>query len=467
MSKKEENSITIDQLQELILDRALRVFSILAALATVVLAVRYYLFDEGTTFWTVLIVDLIFVLVIRFRKHIPYKPIANTLLFIILLVLAAGLWKLGLLAAAIFYMSLIPIFAYLTGNYKRALFAIGLASLIYALFGIAHIQGYLKVDFDVEAYTRNPISWTLNLTIVSFTGVAILDIVHHYRKNLVNSYQKLQSRKNDLQEEVSTKTKDLNQLNHELQHANETLRAKLDELKNAQDQLIEKEKLASLGMLTAGIAHEIKNPLNYISSSQQLLFAKLEEEGKLDEELKELLGFIATGSEKMNGIIKGLNHFNRNQDTFDEDCKIDEIIDSCLQMLSHLIKGRIEVNTRYPKDLPSIRGNVGKLHQVFTNLISNSAQAIDKQGQIDISVQEKNNKLIIAIKDSGSGISKENLQRIFEPFFTTKAAGVGTGLGLSITRSIIEEHQGEMEFESTLGEGTTVSLSLPFSAERH
>lgn len=463
LSEEFKNNHSIDHLQELILDRALRVFSILALLATLILGFRYWLFGEAATFWVVLVVDLIFIAIIRFSKHIHYKPIANLLVFIILLVLAAGLWRLGLLAAAIFYMSLIPIFAYLTGNYKRAIISIFLAALIYATFGLMHINGWLNVNIDVESYIRNPVSWILNLGIVGLTSVAILDIVHHYRKNLVQSYQEMANHNSDLKATVEQKTADLRHLNTNLESANQELKQKLVELKSAQNQLIEKEKLASLGLLTAGIAHEIKNPLNYISSAQLLLKSKLEEENALDEELKELLEFIATGSEQMNRIIKGLNQFSRNQDTFDENCQIDEIITSCLQMINHLLKNRIEVRTNYPAEIPIIRGNVGKLHQVFMNLLSNSAQAIEKEGAITISIDVQEKQLGISISDTGGGISEENLERILEPFFTTKEPGLGTGLGLSISRSIIEEHQGDFKFESVLGEGTTVFVDLPYT----
>lgn len=135
-------------------------------------------------------------------------------------------------------------------------------------------------------------------------------------------------------------------------------------------------------------------------------------------------------------------------------------MESCLEIVNHLIKGRIKVH----KDLQnvSIKGNVGKLHQVFTNLLTNAAQAIKGEGEFHLSIKKEANNVFVRIQDSGSGISPENLKKIQEPFFTNKPPGEGTGLGLSITKRIVEEHQGQLHFESEPGQGTTVQIRFPY-----
>lgn len=453
----------IEALQARILQRALDVFFVLALLATAVLGVRTYLFHEWTTLIVVLTVAIMLFFMRRYREKIPSGYISTTLVSTIFIVLAAGLFRLGLLAAAIYYITLVPIFTYLTTTYRRAIYTLGLCLFMYGGFAFLYVQGILKADYNLDEYVTNPISWLLNMTIVALTSLAILDIVNYFRNGLLQSYSELEKHRDHLEESVAEKTANLHHVNEELQSSNRELQTKLKELKEAQNQLLAKEKLASLGMLTAGIAHEIKNPLNYISSSHKLLESRLKEEGQMDAEVEQLLSFIETGSSKMNGIIKGLNHFSREQENYDEACNIPEILESCLNMLSHLTSGRIEISEDFQSELPSIFGNVGKLHQVFTNLITNAAQAIEGAGTIHLEVSASADAICTKISDSGSGISSENLKKIQDPFFTTKAPGIGTGLGLSITRRIIEEHQGKILFQSEIGKGTTVEVYLPYA----
>lgn len=130
-------------------------------------------------------------------------------------------------------------------------------------------------------------------------------------------------------------------------------------------------------------------------------------------------------------------------------------------MLNNQLKNRIEVYKDFTSEVVTIPGNVGKLHQVFINILNNSSQAIDKKGSISITTHKQEKSIIIEISDTGKGISKENLPKISDPFFTTKDPGEGTGLGLSITYTIIQEHKGKIEFRSAKNNGTTVLITLP------
>jgi len=451
----------LERLQSIILHRAIILFFSLALVATLVLAYRSYMFGEWITLSVTSAATIGLLILYVFRNRIKNSLISGIFVGIIFTVLGTGLFKLGILAAATYYISLIPIFTFLTSTYRKAILALAFCLLMYAGFGYLYYTGSLISGIDANLYMASPLSWLLNLFILGFVGMAILDIVNVYSKNLEHSHQKIAEHRDHLKEKVEEKTEDLFHLNKELKNSNQELLKRLKELRKAQIQLLEKEKMASLGMLTAGIAHELKTPLNYISSSKTLLNAKLEEDQTLDEESKQLLDFINTGTERMNSIIKGLNHFSRDQDHYDEECDIPEIIDSCLEIINHLVKGRLDVKRNYQPI--KIEGNVGKLHQVFTNLLNNAAQAIKGEGELIISTKLADQKCHVEISDTGSGISPENLKRIQDPFFTTKAPGVGTGLGLSITKRIVEEHQGQMDFSSELGKGTTVSLHFPVS----
>jgi signal transduction histidine kinase len=266
-------------------------------------------------------------------------------------------------------------------------------------------------------------------------------------------------------EELQATNEELQITNEELNDQKEELNVTLTRLKETQTQLIQTEKMASLGILTAGVAHEINNPLNFIMGGYHGLCDYFEERGEINnQEVQMMLHNIITGINRTSAIINGLNQFSRHNDKKDEDCDIPRIIENCLLMLQYQFKGRITVKNLIAHETIKIKGNVGKLHQVFLNILSNAAGAIEKEGEITIAAQKENNSLKIIISDTGIGISEENLKRVLDPFFTTKDPGKGTGLGLSVTYSILKDHNGDISISSIEGLGTTVTISLPVSA---
>ncbi|HEV8512418.1 MAG TPA: PAS domain-containing protein, partial [Cyclobacteriaceae bacterium] len=286
----------------------------------------------------------------------------------------------------------------------------------------------------------------------------------------------LEQHQNHLEKLVSEKTDEIATANEELISTNDILFEKnkiiqeqnlelneaLQHLRETQTQLIQTEKLASLGVLTAGVAHEINNPLNYIMGAYEGLSVILKENQQInDPDIQKLLSSLKSGVDRVSKIVKGLNQFSRNTEQLDEQCDIPAIIENCLTILKKEYKDRIEVNTQFPSDSVIISGNVGKLHQVFTNVIGNAIQAIEKNGTIQIIVSKNKAGVLIELVDNGCGISKENLNKILEPFFTTKDPGKGTGLGLSISYAIIKEHNGTLKFDSKVNEGTSVKINLP------
>ncbi len=285
------------------------------------------------------------------------------------------------------------------------------------------------------------------LAIVSIIGLIL--VIYKWRVS------ELQQQKRNLEDEVNKRT-------HELQQSNEELETIVSELQETQTQLIQSEKMASIGILTSGIAHEINNPLNFILAGKTLLEDFFNE--KLPEYSKDitpLLEMLDEGVSRASGIVKSLNHFNRTSSVYDEKCDLPTIVENCLMILNTQIDSDIQISKTYTPQNYTLLGNDGELHQVILNILTNAIQAIQKQGTININTHIEGNRIIITISDSGQGISEENLKKITDPFFTTKAPGKGTGLGMSIAYKIIKKHNGSIEYISKLGQGTQVVLTFP------
>lgn len=280
------------------------------------------------------------------------------------------------------------------------------------------------------------------------------------------------------------------------QKSKEELANALNSLKSAQSQLVHSEKMASLGQLTAGIAHEINNPINFISSGMVSLkmsieamreiseeytrlddgddpkdviesVKELKEEHEYDEivdELDDLINDINYGVQRTIEIVKGLRVFSRLDEEEAKNANINENIDATLTLLRNKTKGKIEITKHYDESMKDIECYPGQLNQVFMNILNNAVQAMPedrKDAEITIYTEEATDGVMIRIKDNGVGIPDEIKDRIWEPFFTTKEVGVGTGLGMSITYGIIEKHGGKIELSSEVGKGTEFVITLP------
>lgn len=260
--------------------------------------------------------------------------------------------------------------------------------------------------------------------------------------------------RNNLEQLVKQRTK-------ELEIANEELKATLEQLNKTQFQLIQSEKMASLGILTAGFAHEINNPLNFIMGGYSAL-QEMVDSGNIDnQDAKLLLTGIKEGVTRAAEIVKLLNQISANNNIFSKSCDIHRILDNCVTILHYITGDKIEVLKKYSSEISCIEGNTGQLHQAFLNILLNAIQAIDNKGSITITTQRTDDRVKIDISDTGCGISSENLSKIVDPFFTTKSPGKGTGLGLTICYSIVTEHRGTIEFMSEENKGTTVSITFP------
>ena len=344
-------------------------------------------------------------------------------------------------------------------------------------------------------------------------------IIEESNKLLEQQSETIAKQKEELEirnKELEVDEASLKEKNSELNAQNEELNVLLEELKATQAQLVESEKMATLGVLSAGLAHEINNPVNFISSGVEGLrlvmnelwekisggkeFAaagkgKQEETGIVEESIpgayreifndyRQIMLNIEEGLERTVHVIKSLLSFTRAEHNVRKPVDIHESLDSTLVLLRNQYINRIEITRKYA-NLPKVQCYPGKLNQIVMNLLSNAVQAIDREGRITITTstgnlpskqEEKqgkgepgstvNNAVVISIEDTGSGIDESIRQRIFDPFFTTKEPGKGTGLGLSITQSLVKEHGGIIRFSSQPGNGACFEVLLPLHPEQ-
>ncbi|PTL82110.1 sensor histidine kinase [Vitiosangium sp. GDMCC 1.1324] len=260
----------------------------------------------------------------------------------------------------------------------------------------------------------------------------------------------------------------------ELASTNARLEESLQRLQETQQQLLFADRLATMGRLTAGVGHEINNPLAFILSNLRYIQEELERNGSTpsDEERQELLSAVTEayeGAERVRLIVQDLKVLSRQDDAAQGSVELVSVVRSAAKMAAHEIRPR----ARFVEDcegVPPVLGNGARLGQVLLNLIINAAHAIEpghvEQNEIRVVARESAPGLVtIEVRDTGCGIPPENLSRIFEPFFTTKPVGVGTGLGLSVCRNIIAALSGELTVESEPGKGTTFRITLPVAED--
>ena len=368
------------------------------------------------------------------------------------------------------------------------------------LISIARNRGLIAHN----SFTVNIIIYSSVIQLVLFS-IALAAKINFYRRQhseaqqfsltVARENERLITQQNILLEnEVNARTTQLINANHDLSKM-------IENLKSTQMKLVETEKMASLGQLTAGIAHEINNPINFVSSNVKplrldflevfALIDKFREAGVepdkkglleeaykysksidvdfIKEEILSLLDGVEDGASRTTEIVQSLRSFSRTDELILKPADLNKAVLNTLILLRSTIPYYIEIKPVLNK-LPLLNCYPGKVNQVLMNLINNSIQAIKEKGQsehnsIEITTMDHPENITIEIADTGSGMPAEVKQRIFEPFFTTKEVGEGTGLGLSIVFGIIEDHHGTIDVMSEPGKGTTFIITLPKNLE--
>jgi two-component system NtrC family sensor kinase len=227
--------------------------------------------------------------------------------------------------------------------------------------------------------------------------------------------------------------------------------------------LVQADKLSSIGLLAAGVAHEVNTPLAVISTYSQMLAKQISG----DTQKAPLLEKIARQTFRASEIVNSLLNFSRTSPTEFVSVDLNKVIRETLTLLEHqLAKAGLDVKTSLEEALPRVKGNPGRLQQVFLNLFLNARDAMESGGTLAVCTATEGDRVRVSVADSGAGIAPENIARIFDPFFTTKGARKGTGLGLSVSYGIVREHGGDIKVESTPGAGTRFELSFPQAARK-
>lgn len=432
-----------------------------------------------------LVTILTFTVILVFRNKISLKVKSAIVLLGLFELVFIDLYKLGLFSDNKVLLVIIPFFSFLMYNFRSTIAIFLIAIALYIYVAVSYTSGSLLSSIDFNTRSTNISPWILNLLLITVVSFVVLVILRQFYfafdklvNNLKNQNMELKRYREELETLVAERTNDVKIANEELKDTNRVLydtsqivheqnielKATMQHLQETQAHMIETEKMASLGVLTAGVAHEINNPLNYIMGGYMGLenYFKSSNHG-MEDEISVLLEGIKTGVDRAAEIVKGLNQFNRNNESLNEECNIHSILNNCLLILKSSYKGRINIEKKFEENEIQLTGNVGKLHQVFINVITNSIHAIEGEGTIAITTKRKEKNCSIEISDTGTGISKENLGKITEPFFTTKDPGEGTGLGLSITYKIVQEHRGKLSFKSEPNKGTQVKIKIPLN----
>jgi len=375
--------------------------------------------------------------------------------------------------------------------------------LIAWTFFLLGVAVYVLKDLGVLPYNTftlysMPIGSAIETVLLSFALADKINILKKEKEeSQLETLNALQENEKLIREQNLVLEQKVHERTLELEEAFEELNATLQHLKETQAQLVDAEKMASLGQLTAGIAHEINNPINFVGANVKPLQMDISElvelvkkydglnkndeefeanirsiesfKKKIDfdylvKEIDILLNGIEEGARRTAEIVKGLRNFSRLDESDLKSADINEGIESTLILLSGEIPGNVELIKNF-SPLEPIDCLPGKLNQVFMNLFNNAIYAVKKKEGDDnkfikITTKDEGDVIVVIVEDSGIGMSEEVRSRIFEPFFTTKDVGEGTGLGLSIVFKIIETHQASLTVTSELGIGTTFTLVL-------
>lgn len=449
-----------------IINRSLIASAIIGAASYLLSLYRFFLQGFHISFLInlVIIITVIILAFMRNRLSLTFKT--YVLIALILMLALADCISYGLLATTRMYLVLIPLFSIISLSLRQTIVIFSGALLTYLAIGYLHTKGIFTLPADIEltVYFKGFYPWLIRSLHYMLSATIILLVT----RTFISTYSALID---ELERVIKERTDDLEASNEELKATNEeifghreALQKALSDLQSAQDQLVHSEKMASLGVLTAGVAHEINNPLNFINSGITGIESYIKENLPDHEQaLAPLVEGVQVGVKRASDIVASLGRYSREGDAEPKPLNVHVLLDNCLIMLQHELKHRITIVKQYTGNSYIFTGKEGKLHQAFLNLLINAVQAITDRGSITLSTKTTGDDLEICIADTGSGIDAEVLPRITEPFFTTHEAGKGTGLGLWITYNIVTDHKGKLRFLSQPGKGTQAIVTLPLN----
>ena len=385
---------------------------------------------------------------------------------------------------------------------QRSIFIAGIEMLLVALFSFA-LGTYLTKQLKVlMKATKSIADGTLDINIpVSGKDelAAVSSAFNLMAKNLHEASEKrdlieaeLKDFNQKLEEIVQKRTKVIIDKNQQLETANKNI-------KDTQTKLMQSEKMASVGLLAAGVAHEINNPMSFIisnvdileeyseqflslimlykqisldSTNKEALLKQIEAfENEIDldfieQDLPSLIKDTKEGTSRVKEIVQGLKDFSHaDQESSHSYSDLNDCINSTLKVANNELKYHCDIQTNL-EELPKTYCAPGQIKQVILNLLINAGHAIKEKGTIEINSQYSNGQITVSIKDDGCGIPEDKIDKLFDPFYTTKPLGKGTGLGLAISYGIIQDHKGRIDIESKQGVGSTFTISLPVIKEK-
>jgi two-component system, NtrC family, sensor kinase len=275
----------------------------------------------------------------------------------------------------------------------------------------------------------------------------------------------------DSGDEIEQLSRQFNSMASKLEESHQTLERKVEErtleLRESQEAMVQQEKMVGVGQLAAGIAHELNTPLGTIIGYAQMLREDLSQQAAPTGNLRDVDEIIGQAG-RCRDLVKNLLNFSRRSSTEKTNGSVNEIIRKVLSLVQHDFEMKnVRLHLNLDSDAPTVRVNENEIAQVILNLANNAADSMPSGGNLDVSThyEDDSDRICITIRDTGSGIKESDRTRVFEPFFTTKEVGKGTGLGLSISYKIVENHQGSIEFDTALGNGTTFRVYLPAKAQ--
>ena len=335
----------------------------------------------------------------------------------------------------------------------RAVAALGRRTTLVSAFGI------LLLATTVGLFVRGHVIGPLREIVAATERISQGDLSHAVEMRRTDEIGLLAASFNGM-------TTSLQQARSDLQALNESLERQVEErttaLKSAQAQLVQSEKMSSLGKLAASVAHEINNPLAGILTYAKLLL-RLHEEGELTETMREScarnLRLVQRETERCSAIVRNLLDFARQRPPSLKDIDVSAVVEEALSLLSHRLRMQDVTLQKDLPPMPLVKADFGQLRQSFVNIALNACEALNKGGTLTVTSRAVGNMVEVAIADTGPGIAPEHLSHILDPFFTTKEKG--TGLGLSVVYGLIDRHGGTLDIKSQVGQGTTVIVRLP------